>query len=203
MSSDSEPLLPDDGSTNMCGCTKSNGCRKLFINITTSTAFDMFILLVIIINCGMMAMQSPLDPKDTPRALLFGKIGYVFNIIFTIEMFMKIIAQGLLTYLGDGWNLLDVTVVTTAWAPILFPGVGNYTAIRAVRVLRALRTVNRIPSLKKIIRTLLSAIPEVRTRPCVTQWQDALFTCSHLLPSDACVLASVSTAATVQTRTSF
>ena len=54
-----------------------------------------------------------------------------------------------------------MTVVSTAWAPLLFPGVGNYSAIRAVRVLRALRTVNRIPSLKKIINSLLSAIPDL------------------------------------------
>lgn len=110
----------------------------------------------------MMASESPLDPPGTPKALLISKVGFVFNIIFTVEMFLKITAYGLLSYLSEGWNLLDVTVVTTAWAPLLIPGVGNYSAIRAVRVLRALRTVKRIPSLKRIIETLLRAIPEVR-----------------------------------------
>jgi hypothetical protein len=161
MPDDTEPLLPD-GERNLCGCTKSNGCRRLFMNITSSDYFDYFILLVIVVNCGMIASQSPLDPTDTPKALFIEQAGFVFNVIFTIEMVMKIVALGLLPYLGDGWNLLDVTVVSTAWAPYVFPGAGNYTAIRAIRVLRALRTVNRIPSLKQIISTLLSAIPEVR-----------------------------------------
>ena len=113
-------------------------------------------------NCTMMASESPLDPPDTPKALLIEQLAFIFNIIFTIEMTLKITAFGLLSYLSEGWNLLDVTVVTTAWAPLIFPNVGNYSAIRAVRVLRALRTVKRIPSLKRIIETLLKAIPEVR-----------------------------------------
>ena len=161
MPEDTEPLLPDD-SRNLCGCTKSNGCRRLFMSITSSDYFDYFILLIIVVNCGMIASQSPLDPTDTPKALFIEQAGFVFNIIFTIEMLMKIIALGLMPYLGDGWNLLDVTVVSTAWAPYIFPGAGNYTAIRAIRVLRALRTVNRIPSLKKITMTVLKSMPKVR-----------------------------------------
>lgn len=115
----------------------------------------------------MMASESPLDPPGTPKALLIDKLGMLFNVIFTIEMMLKITAFGLLSYLSEGWNLLDVTVVTTAWAPLFFPGAGNYSAIRAVRVLRALRTVKRIPSLKRIIETLLKAIPEVRAKTCL------------------------------------
>ena len=156
----------DGDSANLCGCSKSNGCRKLILAFVTWSGFDAFILLVIILNCGMMASESPLDPPHTPKALFIEQLGFIFNIIFTFEMTLKITAYGLLTYLSEGWNLLDVTVVTTAWLPLIMPSAGNYSAIRAVRVLRALRTVKRIPSLKRIIETLLKAIPEVRCCYC-------------------------------------
>ena len=107
----------------------------------------------------MMASTSPL----TEPPAYFQKLEFIFNVIFVIEMVLKITAFGLSEYLKDGWNLLDVIVVTTAWAPYIFPHMGNYSAIRAVRVLRALRTVNRIPSLRKIIETLLGSIPQVCT----------------------------------------
>ena len=149
-----------------CGCSPANGCRTLILRFVTWTGFDAFILLIIVANCAMMASESPLDPPGTPKASFIEKLGFFFNILFTIEMMLKITAHGLLTYLSEGWNLLDVSVVTTAWAPLLFPNVGNYSAIRAVRVLRALRTIKRIPSLKRIIETLLKAIPAVRSAGC-------------------------------------
>jgi len=164
MSEDRQPLLPEaEGGDNLnpCCCGPTNGCRRQVLRLVTWSGFDIFILLIIIANCTMMASESPLDPPGTPKALLIDKLGMIFNVIFTIEMMLKITAFGLLSYLSEGWNLLDVTVVTTAWAPLFFPGAGNYSAIRAVRVLRALRTVKRIPSLKRIIETLLKAIPEL------------------------------------------
>ena len=146
---------------NLCLCSKSNFFRRRCHDLVTSTGFDGFILLIIILNCVMMASDSPM--RETPP--IFEKVELIFNIIFTCEMTLKIIAFGLPPYLSDGWNLIDVVVVSTAWAPYLFPNMGNYSAIRAIRVLRALRTVNRVPSLKKIIQTLLSSIPDVRCHP--------------------------------------
>ena len=105
----------------------------------------------------MMASDSPL--LETPPT--YRKLELVFNCIFTAELALKVTVYELPHYITDGWNLVDVIVVSTAWAPYLFPGMGNYSAVRAVRVLRALRTVNRIPSLKRIIGTLIDSLSEV------------------------------------------
>ena len=76
-----------------------------------------------------------------------------FNIIFTVEMFMKIVALGFVvgrfTYLRDHWNVLDFIIVTTSWLPILLSLLdieigGNMQAIRAFRLLRPLRAINRM-----------------------------------------------------------
>ena len=93
-----------------------------------------------------------------------------FNILFTIEMFMKIIALGFVvgrfSYLRDQWNVLDFIVVTTSWLPLLLSllGIelaGNMQAIRSFRLLRPLRTVSRFPTLKKLVVAVLLAIPQL------------------------------------------
>jgi voltage-dependent calcium channel L type alpha-1D len=93
-----------------------------------------------------------------------------FNILFTIEMFMKIIALGFVvgrfSYLRDQWNVLDFIVVTTSWLPLLLSllGIelaGNMQAIRSFRLLRPLRTVSRFPTLKKLVVAILLAIPQL------------------------------------------
>ena len=139
-----------------------NPWRRFCLRVVKTTAFDAFILFIISLNCISMANDSPVVPDHgTPWADFVSKLELTFNIIFTIEMTLKISAYGLRGYLQDSWNLLDVVVVSTAWAPYIFPGLGNYGAIRAVRVLRALRTVNRVPAMRKIIMTLLTSIPQV------------------------------------------
>ena len=154
---DTAPLLPDDGDRNPCGCTKANGLRRGCLNLIAWGGFDGFILLIIVLNSIMMMTDSPMDTdRTTPKALLIAKLEIIFNTIFTIELVIKVTALGLGTYMSDAWNLLDLTVVATAWAPYILPTSGNYSWIRAVRVLRALRTINRLPTLKSLVNTLFS-----------------------------------------------
>ena len=93
-----------------------------------------------------------------------------FNIIFTVEMFMKIVALGFvvgrLTYLRDHWNVLDFIIVTTSWLPILLSLLdieigGNMQAIRAFRLLRPLRAINRFPALRKLVVAIFLAVPQL------------------------------------------
>ena len=60
------------------------------------------------------------------------------------------------TYLRDAWCALDFSVVTLAWAPILFPSMGNYSVIRCVRALRPLRALKRMPGMPKLVQSILS-----------------------------------------------
>ena len=162
---DTAPLLnPTVGEYNVCGCSRTNKLRKSIIALVDWPGFDTAILLVILANSICMMVQSPLDDVTSPKALFIDKLELIFNVIFTIEMVLKVIALGLKPYLSEGWNLLDVVVVTTAWLPYFMEDAGNFSAIRAVRVLRALRTVNRIPSLKQVIGTLLLSLPKVRPK---------------------------------------
>ena len=74
--------------------------------------------------------------------------------IFTFELLTKVLAYGFLwhpeAYLRDAWCQLDFVVVTLAWAPVLFPAMGNYSVIRSFRALRPLRALKRMPGMPKL-----------------------------------------------------
>ena len=82
-------------------------------------------------------------------------------------MSLKIFALGLIdgpyTYLHSPWNILDAVVVLTSWLPyILSESSSSGGAVRAFRLLRPLRTINRFPGLKRLVSTILMSIPQMQ-----------------------------------------
>eukprot|EP01043_Picozoa_sp_COSAG02_P046569 COSAG02_NODE_4370_length_5442_cov_338.841475_1_plen_851_part_00 len=82
-------------------------------------------------------------------------------------MSLKVFALGLVkgdyTYLQSAWNILDAIVVLTAWLPYVLPNSSSSGgAIRAFRLLRPLRTINRFPGLKRLVTTILMSIPQMQ-----------------------------------------
>lgn len=129
--------------------------------------FDQFIILSILVNCIFLCLWDPLDLDETsPRNLLLNRADLVFQIIFTIEMVMKHIAWGAFfgkgAYWKDSWNIIDGVLVLLGWVTYI-PATGdlNLTSVRVVRVLRPLRTINSMPGLKKLINSLLLALPQL------------------------------------------
>ena len=93
---------------------------------------------------------------------------WVFLAIFTFELLAKVLAYGFLmhkgAYLRDSWCQLDFVVVTLAWIPILFPGFGNFSSLRAFRALRPLRALKRGACTRAPRgRTAIAATPAPRT----------------------------------------
>jgi hypothetical protein len=86
----------------------------------------------------------------------------VFQVIFTIEMVLKIIALGFAfkphSYMRDAWNMLDFCVVIMGWISQVITS-SNVSAIRVIRILRPLRTINSIPSMRKLVHALLNSLP--------------------------------------------
>ena len=141
--------------------------RRSFIKLVESKPFDPIILITILCNCATMAWESPLDPCCTDKAAFIAVCEWVYLIIFTVEMFSKIIAYGFVwcgndtAYLTDAWCKLDITVVTLAWIPILFPSFGNYSVIRSVRALRPLRALKRVPGMPVLVSSIMAAFPKM------------------------------------------
>lgn len=169
----------------LCGLTQTNLVRKLCIRVASSRWFDTAILTVILISSVMMALDAPGLDSTTPllkRIIVLSEELTLY--IFTLECITKIIAFGLVcgpgTYLREHWNNLDVLVIIAGWMSLLFNQAGeckvhglgfcsestssvtNIGPMRAVRVLRPLRTIEKLPGLKILVQTFLASLPELR-----------------------------------------
>uniref|UniRef100_A0A803VS02 Sodium channel protein n=1 Tax=Ficedula albicollis TaxID=59894 RepID=A0A803VS02_FICAL len=77
---------------------------------------------------------------------------------------VKIIARGFcidgFTFLRDPWNWLDFSVIMMAYVTE-FVDLGNVSALRTFRVLRALKTISVIPGLKTIVGALIQSVKKL------------------------------------------
>ena len=139
--------------------------RRWAILLVEDKRFDTFILCSILANCAQMAWESPLDPEGTYKAEFIDVCEWVFLGIFTTELLSKVLAYGLLfqkgAYLYDPWCQLDFVVVSLAWLPIIFPEVGNFSALRAFRALRPLRALRRVPGMPVLVQWILDVLPKM------------------------------------------
>jgi voltage-gated sodium channel len=74
--------------------------------------------------------------------------------IFVGEIALRLVAHRL-AYFRDPWNVFDFSVVAIA----LLPASGPLAVLRALRVLRVLRLITLVPSMKRVVGGLLSALP--------------------------------------------
>jgi hypothetical protein len=63
------------------------------MDIADSSIFENTVLLTILANSIVLAMEDPLEPEDE-KSPVWATLEYVFLTIYTIEMITKIIAMG-------------------------------------------------------------------------------------------------------------
>ncbi|XP_008286722.1 sodium channel protein type 4 subunit alpha-like [Stegastes partitus] len=130
--------------------------RTIAIKILVHALFSYFIMFTILTNCFFMAMSDP--PPWTKY------LEYTFTGIYTFESAIKMFARGFcivpFTFLRDPWNWLDFTVIVMAYLTE-FVDLGNVSALRTFRVLRALKTISVIPGLKTIVGALIQSVKKL------------------------------------------
>uniref|UniRef100_A0A8C0AU09 Sodium voltage-gated channel alpha subunit 8 n=1 Tax=Buteo japonicus TaxID=224669 RepID=A0A8C0AU09_9AVES len=116
----------------------------------------MIIMCTILTNCVFMTFSNP--PEWSKN------VEYTFTGIYTFESLVKIIARGFcidgFTFLRDPWNWLDFSVIMMAYVTE-FVDLGNVSALRTFRVLRALKTISVIPGLKTIVGALIQSVKKL------------------------------------------
>ncbi|KHJ46319.1 transporter, cation channel family protein [Trichuris suis] len=145
--------------------SESNIIRQYARVIIDWGPFEYFILLTIIANCVVLALDQHLPNNDkTPLTQKLEATEPYFMGIFTIECCLKVIAFGFVlhkgSYLRSGWNILDFLVVLSGMISMLpFATSGfDLRTLRAVRVLRPLKLVSGIPSLQVVLKSILCAM---------------------------------------------
>ncbi|XP_055078851.1 voltage-dependent T-type calcium channel subunit alpha-1H-like [Periophthalmus magnuspinnatus] len=121
--------------------------------------FERVSILAILLNCVTLGMFQPCG--HTPFFLQALDDG-IF-IFFAGEMVVKMVALGVIGqsgYLGDTWNRLDFFIVIVGMLEYSLDGHNvSLSAIRTVRVLRPLRAINRVPSMRILVTLLLDTLP--------------------------------------------
>ncbi|XP_053311786.1 sodium channel protein type 8 subunit alpha [Spea bombifrons] len=133
-----------------------NLLRRIAIKILIHSVFSMIIMCTILTNCVFMTFSNPPDWSK--------QVEYTFTGIYTFESLVKIIARGFciddFTFLRDAWNWLDFSVIMMAYVTE-FVDLGNVSALRTFRVLRALKTISVIPGLKTIVGALIQSVKKL------------------------------------------
>eukprot|EP00931_Biecheleriopsis_adriatica_P023690 TRINITY_DN14902_c0_g1_i1.p1 TRINITY_DN14902_c0_g1~~TRINITY_DN14902_c0_g1_i1.p1 ORF type:complete len:2368 (-),score=487.75 TRINITY_DN14902_c0_g1_i1:53-7156(-) len=139
--------------------------RRLAVTITTNWIFESLVLLLIVANSVILAMQNYYyDQENALGNVLQRESENVFTILFTLECAMKIVACGFIAhpkaYIRDPWNWIDFIVVVAGLLTAL--QVSAFSFLRSVRVLRPLRSLAAVPGIRNLFRTIILSLPGLK-----------------------------------------
>jgi len=140
--------------------SEENVIRRVCRIISESKPFEYFILTTIMVNCILLALNTPLPQHDKSDLNIRLESAEIYLLgIFCVEALLKIASLGFIlhpgSYLRNGWNILDFVVVVTGIISLpqlkLNIDASSIKALRAGRVLRPLKLVSGIPSMSTIV----------------------------------------------------
>ena len=111
------------------------------------------ILGVIIFNAITLGMTTSPVITDQVGDLL-DVIDRIVLGIFVAELLLKFFAYGL-GFFKSAWNIFDLVVVSIG----LLPDKSGLSALRGLRVIRALRLLSVVPQMRAVVQALLDALP--------------------------------------------
>uniref|UniRef100_A0AAY4DNR8 Voltage-dependent calcium channel type A subunit alpha-1 n=1 Tax=Denticeps clupeoides TaxID=299321 RepID=A0AAY4DNR8_9TELE len=160
-----KPVAPDS----MFMFKASNPIRRICHYVVTLRYFEMTILLVIVASSIALAAEDPVC-TNSERNKVLRYFDYVFTGVFTFEMIIKMIDQGLIlhdgSYFRDLWNILDFIVVVGALIAFALTNnkgrdIKTIKSLRVLRVLRPLKTIKRLPKLKAVFDCVVTSLKNV------------------------------------------
>lgn len=111
------------------------------------------VLGVIVLNALVLGLETSQTAMAAAGPLLL-LIDRLCLAVFVVELAIKLVAFRL-GFFRSGWNVFDFIVVGIA----LVPASGSLSVLRALRILRVLRVISSVPSLRRVVEGLISALP--------------------------------------------
>jgi voltage-gated sodium channel len=111
------------------------------------------ILALIILNAITLGLETSASVMAEIGPLLHA-IDRAILAVFIVELLARL-AVHRLAFFRDPWSLFDFAVVGIA----IVPATGSLSVLRALRILRVLRLVTAVPSLKRVVGGLVTALP--------------------------------------------
>jgi len=109
---------------------------------------------------GLILINAVILGLETSPALMERIGGFLIAVnrlivaAFVVELLVKLYAFGW-RFFRSGWNVFDFLIVGIA----LVPATGPFEVLRALRILRVLRLLSQVERLRKIVDSLIHALP--------------------------------------------
>lgn len=117
--------------------------------------FKRAIVVLIVINAILLGGETMRELPASVLDTLF-RVNRMILGVFVIELILRITAHRL-AFFRDPWSIFDFVIVIAA---LIAPS-GPLQVLRSLRVLRALRLISTVPSLRRVVDGLLSAVPGI------------------------------------------
>jgi voltage-gated sodium channel len=127
--------------------------RAKMRQIVEAKSFQRAIMAVIVVNAVTLGVETVPNLSDGTLSLLH-TLDKIALTVFVVELLAKFYVYRL-GFFRNAWNVFDLLVVGVA----LIPAAGGFSVLRALRVLRVLRLISGIESMRRVVATLLAAIP--------------------------------------------
>ncbi len=127
--------------------------RAWAYDLVESNWFKNTVLGVIIFNAITLGMTTSTFLMEQ----MGGVLSVVDNIVLTIfvaELLLKFYAYRL-AFFRNAWNIFDLLVVGLG----LLPSQESLSALRGLRVIRAMRLLSVVPQMRAVVQALLDALP--------------------------------------------
>lgn len=121
--------------------------------VLAKPATERIVTALILINAVTLGMETSKSLMEAwgPAILWIDK---AILAVFVVEIAARLIVHRL-AFFKDPWSVFDLLVVAIA----LVPATGSLSVLRALRVLRVLRLVTILPSLRRVVAGLITALP--------------------------------------------
>nr|WP_241461282.1 ion transporter [Sulfitobacter noctilucicola] len=127
--------------------------RRKVYDLVEATWFKNAIMGVIIFN----AIALGLSTSDYMTHRIGGLLSFLDNAVLTIfvgELLLKFYAYRM-SFFRSAWNIFDLAVVGLG----LLPSQEGLSALRGLRVIRAMRLLSVVPQMRSVVQALLDALP--------------------------------------------
>ncbi|CAH6821576.1 Nalcn [Phodopus roborovskii] len=150
------------------GAVKNTKYHQLYDLLGLVTYLDWVMITVTICSCISMMFESPFRRVMHAPTLQIAE--YVFVIFMSIELNLKIMADGLFftptAVIRDFGGVMDifiylVSLIFLCWMPQNVPAESGAQLLMVLRCLRPLRIFKLVPQMRKVVRELFSGFKEI------------------------------------------
>ncbi|MCY4185813.1 MAG: ion transporter [Rhodobacteraceae bacterium] len=132
-----------------------NRFRQRLGQFIESPRITRIITVLIVINAITLGLETSSIAMERIGSLLL-ITDKVLLTIFAVELCIKLFAFGW-RFFTTGWNIFDFVIIGIA----LVPSSGNLSVLRSLRILRGLRLITYIPSMRRVVAALMASIPGI------------------------------------------